>query len=80
VLFSGGYERFPYTDVRFRRRAVGAINFSEREQQFLVEILEREIPNLREEILHTDDHDYREFLKEREQFIKDLVSKLKESK
>ena len=56
------------------------LNFTEQEQQLLVEILEREIPSLREEILHTDDSDYREFLKEREEFVKDLLRKLKESK
>jgi hypothetical protein len=38
--------------------------------------LQREVPNLREEIHHTDDHDYREFLKERERFVKVLVGKL----
>jgi hypothetical protein len=57
-----------------------AINFSDKEQQLLIELLEREIPNIRGEIWHTDDHDYREFLKEREIALKDLVNKLKESK
>ena len=56
------------------------LDFTDQEQQFFVELLEREIPNLREEILHTDDSDYREFLKQREAFIKDLLRKLKESK
>jgi len=40
----------------------------------------KEIPNLREEILHTDDHDYWEFLKEREKFVHDLLGKLEGSK
>ena len=59
---------------------MGAINLSEQEQQLLVELLEREIPNLRDEIFHTDDHTYREFLKERENSIKNLAQKLKENK
>ncbi len=57
---------------------MGTINLADKEQEFLIEMLEREIPNLREEILHTDDHDYREFLKERERFVHELVGKLKE--
>ena len=52
------------------------LTFSEEEQQLVVEILEKEIPNLRDEIVHTDDHDYREFLKEREKRLRELVSKL----
>lgn len=55
------------------------LTFTEEEQQLLVEILEKEVPNLRDEIVHTDDHDYREFLKERERHLKELVRKLKES-
>jgi len=55
---------------------MSTITLSDQEQQFLVEMLQKEIPNLREEILHTDDHDYREFLKERERFVKELAQKL----
>ena len=54
------------------------IHLSDQEQQFLLELLQREIPNLREEILHTDDYEYRNFLKERERFINDLVHHLSE--
>jgi len=60
--------------------AMPTLNFTDQEQEFFVEMLEREIPNLREEILHTDDSDYREFLKQREEFVKGLLRKLKESK
>jgi hypothetical protein len=55
---------------------MGMLTLSDQEQEFLLEMLKKEIPNLREEILHTDDHDYREFLKERERFVKELVQKL----
>jgi hypothetical protein len=51
------------------------ITLTDQELQYLLELLEREIPNLREEIHYTDDHDYREFLKERERFVKALVEK-----
>jgi len=55
------------------------LTFTEEEQQLIVEILSKEIPSLRDEIVHTDDHDYREFLKEREKHLNDLVKKLKKS-
>ena len=58
---------------------MATINLSEKEQQLLIEILEKEIPNRRDEIWHTDDYDYRESLKERESFINALAKKLKES-
>jgi hypothetical protein len=58
---------------------MGQIILSEKEQQLLIDILEREIPSLRDEIWHTDDHDYREALKERENDVKALVEKLKAS-
>ena len=54
------------------------IHLTDKEQQLLIEILEAEIPDLRDEIWHTDDHDYRESLKERERRINDLLGKLKE--
>lgn len=55
---------------------MSTIMLNDQEQQFLLEMLQKEIPNLREEILHTDDHDYRVFLKERERFVKELAQKL----
>jgi hypothetical protein len=56
------------------------MNFDDREQQFLVELLAKERLNLRDEIVHTDDHDYREFLKEREHYTDALLCKMQESK
>jgi len=58
---------------------MSTINLADNEQAFLIEMLEREIPNLRQEIHHTDDYDYREFLKEREELIRELLSKFKEN-
>ena len=54
------------------------INLSNQDQQLLIDLLDREIPNLREEIHYTDDHEYRERLKEKEVAIKNLLRKLKE--
>lgn len=52
------------------------LTLTTQEQQILVEMLETEIPDLREEIWHTDDHDYRERLKAREIMLKELQQKL----
>ncbi len=57
---------------------MSTINLSDKEQQLLIEVLEEEVPDLRDEILHTDDHEYREFLKEKENSIKELLRRLKE--
>ena len=57
---------------------MGTIDLTEKEQQLLIEILEGEIPDLRDEIWHTDDYDYRESLKERERYFNELLGKLKE--
>lgn len=53
------------------------LDLNEQEQQLLTELVEREISSLREEIWHTDDHDYREALKERERDLKVLLARLK---
>ncbi len=49
------------------------------EHQVLIDVLERELPNLRHEIHHTDDHDYREFLKAREHLLERVLGKVKVS-
>ncbi len=56
-----------------------AVELNEQERQVLVELVEREIPSLRDEIWHTDVHEYREFLKARERLLKALVGKLQGS-
>jgi hypothetical protein len=53
------------------------LKLDEQEQQVLVEVLEREIPNLRHEIHHTDDRAYRDFLKAREQLLERLLTRMK---
>jgi hypothetical protein len=56
---------------------MATLELRDTEQQVLIELVEREIASLREEIWHTDDHDYREALKEREQDLKVLLQRLK---
>jgi len=53
------------------------LQLNEQEHQVLIELLERELPNLRHEIHHTDDHDYREFLKARENLLERLLETVK---
>jgi len=53
------------------------LHLDEHEHQEVIELLEREIPNLRHEIHHTDDHDYREFLKARERLLEKLLATAK---
>lgn len=53
------------------------LQLSEQEHQVLIELLERELPNLRHEIHHTDDHDYRQFLKVRENLLERLLDIVK---
>jgi hypothetical protein len=55
---------------------MNTVLLSDQELQYVLELLQREIPSLRDEIWHTDTHDYREFLKERERLLKTLVEKL----
>jgi len=56
---------------------MGPTNLTHEEQQLLIEILEGAIPDLRDEIRHTHNPDYRNSLKEREKRIKDLLGKLR---
>jgi hypothetical protein len=53
------------------------LELNEQERHALMELLEREIPTLRDEIHHTDDYEYREFLKTREQVVKKLLAAVK---
>jgi len=55
---------------------MNTVMLSDQELQYVLELLQREIPNLRDEIWHTDDYDYREFLKERERLVKAVTKKL----
>jgi len=53
------------------------LNLTPEEEQELLAILERYILDLRIEIVHTDNRDFRRALKEREAFAKTLIERLK---
>lgn len=55
---------------------MAVVTLTPEEQQILLELVDTAIPDLREEIWHTDDHDYRERLKAREHMLKELQQKL----
>ena len=55
---------------------MNTVILTDQELEYLRELLQREIPNLHDEIRHTDAYDYREFLKERELLVKALVGKI----
>lgn len=56
---------------------MSSVELNEKERELMIDLLDREVPNLREEIHYTDDHDYKETLKQREIAIKQLLRKLK---
>jgi len=53
------------------------LHLSDDDHEALVEVLEREIPTLRHEIHHTDNHDYRDFLKGRERLPEKMLVSMK---
>jgi hypothetical protein len=52
------------------------LQLTEEEHQLLLELLEKEIDDLRGEIAKTDRHEYREMLKDRELLMKKLQKEL----
>jgi len=52
------------------------IQLTEHEEELLRSILERYLPDLRIERANTDDKEYRRYLKEKEEFVKDLLGRL----
>jgi hypothetical protein len=53
------------------------LDLTREEERLLLEILERYFPNLRMEVINTDDREFRRQLKQREIFMKDLIDRLK---
>jgi hypothetical protein len=49
------------------------LHLEEHEHKAMIELIVREIPNLRHEIHHTDDREYREFLKTQERLLEKLL-------
>ena len=54
-----------------------AIELSKPEKDLLATILEKELEEVRSELHHTQDHDYKDNVKEREKLVRDLLAKLK---
>ena len=52
------------------------IVLSEEERRTLVEILNEPLPSLREQVYKTENFDYREQLKRREELLRDLLPRL----
>jgi hypothetical protein len=53
------------------------LNLTPNEEIQLLEVLERYYPELQRETADTDSKEFRKALKEREEFMKDLISRLK---
>jgi hypothetical protein len=67
-------------DVVFRSErsiAMSKLHLTPEEEQELLAILERYLLDLRIEIVHTDNRDFRRALREREVFAKTLIERLK---
>lgn len=50
------------------------------EQQLLLDLLQTELGNIRQEIHHTETYEYRDKLKAREVLIRELIQKFKAEK
>ncbi|MEN6560480.1 MAG: hypothetical protein ABFD52_06885 [Acidobacteriota bacterium] len=54
-----------------------AIDLSKSEQEFLVDLLQTELDDVRSELHHTQALDFKESLKEREALVRGLLARLK---
>jgi hypothetical protein len=61
-----------------RSTTMHTITFSDTEQTLLIELLTNDLIELRREIQHTDNHNYRDSLKEKESTLEELLHKLQE--
>jgi hypothetical protein len=52
------------------------IDLNQAESELLAGLLEKELDEIRSEFHHTQGHDYKESLKEREQLVRDLLARL----
>ncbi|MDX9746163.1 MAG: hypothetical protein WCX84_07500 [Syntrophales bacterium] len=55
-----------------------AMELTNEEARILLEILERYFPDLRREVVNTDDREFRRSLKVREQYMRQFIERLKE--
>jgi hypothetical protein len=65
------------TPANERRKIMSRLNLSAQEEEKLLVVLERYLPDLSREIADTDKREFRHNLQERETFMTDLVRRLK---
>lgn len=53
------------------------LNLTPEEEKNLLEVLERYLPELEDELVHTENRDFHKFLKDRETFMQELIRRLK---
>jgi len=72
------YQIYPNDVVIFgeRREAMSKLDLTREEEKMLLEILERYYPNMRREVVNTDDREYRRALKQQETFMKEMIDRL----
>jgi hypothetical protein len=63
--------------MRERRITMSKLNLTPEEETKVLEILERYLPELENETVHTDNKDLRKFFMERKEFMKELMRRLK---
>jgi hypothetical protein len=56
---------------------MGKLNLTPEEEMKILEILERYLPELEHEAVHTDSKELRKFFMERKAFMQDLMKRLK---
>lgn len=56
---------------------MGKLNLTPEEEDKILEILERYLPELEHEAIHTDSKELRKFFMERKAFMQDLMKRLK---
>ncbi len=56
---------------------MGKLNLTPEEEVKILEILERYLPELEHEAVHTDSKELRKFFMERKAFMQDLMKRLK---
>lgn len=53
------------------------IDLSQQEKEIVTGLLEKELEDIRSELHHTQGHDYKDTLKERELLVRGLLAKIK---
>ena len=66
-----------YLIKRKRRVTIGKLNLTPEKEAKVLEILERYLPELENETVHTDSKELRKFFKERQAFMQELMRRLK---